>query len=172
MPQLTVDTREFAEESEKNGLSWWELGPEPKGACMSVEATTRIMKGYFEALMNKGDFSEFFTEDVVWTTMETGEEVKGRTEVRDYIVALHTVMFDAHPELHAFGSADGYAFVEGVFVGTHIGELAGIAPTGAEVRVPYCVAYDVADEGIRALRGYLSLQMLITQVQAGSAVHA
>ncbi len=138
---------------------------------MSVEATTRIMNGYFEALMSKGDFSEFFTEDVVWTTMETGDQVKGRSEVRDHIVGLHTVIFDAHPELNTFGNTDGYAFVEGVFIGTHTGEFAGIAPTRAEVRVPYSVAYDVTDEGIRALRAYMPIQVLISQVQAGGGSH-
>ena len=62
---------------------------------MSIEATTRIMNGYFEALLGGGDFSQYFTDDVSWTTMETGDQVSGRESVRNLIVTLHTETFDA-----------------------------------------------------------------------------
>jgi len=68
---------------------------------MSVEATTRIMNGYFEALLGGGDFSQYFTDDVSWTTMETGDQVSGREAVRNLIVTLHTETFDAHPGTQA-----------------------------------------------------------------------
>lgn len=139
---------------------------------MSVESTKKIMDGYFAALLNGGDFGQFFTEDVEWTTTETGDHVTGRAAVRDYIVALHTQIFDAHPEFKAWGNVDGYAFVEADFVGTHIGDFAGIAPTGAAVRVPYSVAYDVVDAGISALRAYMPVGVLIAQVQAARLANA
>jgi hypothetical protein len=40
----------------------------------------------------------------------------------------------------------------------HTGEFAGIAPTGASLRVPYSVFYDVTDAGITALRAYMPLR--------------
>ncbi|MET1004633.1 MAG: ester cyclase [Propionibacteriaceae bacterium] len=132
---------------------------------MSIETTTRVMNGYFEALFHGGDFGAFFSDDVLWTTTETGEQVQGRAAVRDHIAALHTQLFDAHPEVKRTGISDGYAFIEADFVGTHTGEFAGIAATGAAVRVPYSVAYDVTDEGITALRGYLPVALLISRVQ-------
>jgi predicted ester cyclase len=54
-------------------------------------------------------------------------------------------------------------------VGTHTGEFAGLAPTGAAVRLPYVVVYEVASERITALRAYVSLAGLKAQIQAAGA---
>ena len=135
---------------------------------MSIETTTRIMTGYIDALLHGGDYGAFFSNDVLWTTMETGDQVKGRDAVRDYIAALHTQIFDAHPEARVSAASDGHAFFEADFVGTHIGEFAGIAPTGTDIRVPYCVVYDVSDDGIEALRGYLPVSLMISQLEAAA----
>jgi hypothetical protein len=51
------------------------------------------------SLLSGGDFSSCFSDDVVWTTMETGEQIHGREPMRDFIVALHTQWFQAAPEL-------------------------------------------------------------------------
>jgi hypothetical protein len=104
---------------------------------MSLEATTQTINSYLDALLNGGDFGQFFTDNVRWTTMETGDEIQGREAVRGFIVALHRELFDAKPELRSIGIADGLAALEADFVGVHTGEFAGIAPTGAAVRVPY-----------------------------------
>jgi predicted ester cyclase len=134
---------------------------------MSLESTTRIMNGYFEALLGGKDFGEFFTDDVSWTMMETGDQVRGREAVRDLIVELHTKAFDAHPELKRSAVTDGFAFVEADFVGTHTGVFADIPPTGVAIRVPYCVAYDVVDDGIQALRGYMPIILMRQQLHEG-----
>ena len=107
---------------------------------MSLESTTQTINSYLNALFNGGDFGQFFTDDVRWTTMETGDEIQGREAVRDFIAALHREVFDAHPEVRNLAIADGLAALEADFVGVHAGEFAGIAPTGAAVRVPYCVS--------------------------------
>src|SRR3954468_24249953 len=101
---------------------------------MSLEATTQTINSSLHALLNGGDFAEFFTDNVRWTTMETGDEIQGREAVRDFIVALHREFFDAKPEVRSVGIADGLAALEADFVGVHRGEFAGIAPTGASVR--------------------------------------
>ena len=66
---------------------------------MSREQTEETMRRYLDALVSKGDFASHFADDVVWTTMESREEVRGRDAVRDLIVSLHTQMFEAVPEL-------------------------------------------------------------------------
>jgi predicted ester cyclase len=132
---------------------------------MSRDATKRTMDAYLEALVTGGDFAPYLVPDVLWTTVETGETMTGRDTVRDFIVALHTAMFDAHPEIVHLAADDGVAAVEAVFIGTHTGEFGGIAATGAEVRLPYTVFYDVTDDGITALRAYLSVRALIDQLQ-------
>jgi predicted ester cyclase len=132
---------------------------------MSRDATKNTMDAYLEALLNGGDFAQYFAPDILWTTVETGDTMSGRETVRDFIVALHTKMFDAHPEIQPAVVGDGVAAVEAVFIGRHIGEFGGIPPTGADVRLPYTVFYDVTDEGITQLRAYLSVQALIDQLR-------
>ena len=136
---------------------------------MSLEATTQTINSYMDALLNGGDFGQFFTENVRWTTMETGDEIQGREAVRDFIVALHSQLFDAKPEVRSLGIADGLVGLEADFVGVHTGEFAGIAPTGAAVRVPYCVFYDVGEDGITALRAYMPVRQLVAELEAAAA---
>jgi predicted ester cyclase len=111
-------------------------------------------------MLNGADFGQHLAPDVVWTTMESGEQVRGRDAVRDLIVGLHTQAFDAHPQLANSVTGDGTAILEAVFIGTHIGEFAGIPATGADVRLPYCMAYDISDSAITALRAYFPMAAL------------
>jgi steroid delta-isomerase-like uncharacterized protein len=133
---------------------------------MLRDATKRIMDDYMAALLSRGDFARYLAPDILWTTMETGETMTGRETVRNFIVALHTEIFDAHPEFVHLAVDDGVAAAEMVFVGTHTGEFAGIPATGAEVRLPYTVFYDVTEDGITELRAYLTVRGLIEQLQA------
>ena len=57
-------------------------------------------------------------------------------------------------------------------VGTHIGVFEGIPASQRHVRVPYAVAYDVEDAGIRALRLYFPMDQLLRQIGAEEAVGA
>ena len=135
---------------------------------MSVDATKGTIDAYLDALLNGGDFAQFFTDQVEWTTMETGEQIRGREAVRDFIVALHKELFDAHPKVKTVIVGDGIAALEADFVGTHTGEFAGIAPTGASLRVPYSVVYDLTDDGISALRAYMPVRQIIAELQAAN----
>lgn len=135
---------------------------------MSVEATTQLMNEYLDALLSGADFGRFFADHVVWTTIETGDQVTGREAVRDLIVALHTQSFEAHPDVKSLVVSDGHATLEADFVGRHTGEFAGVAATGADLRVPYCVCYDVGDGGITALRAYMPISVMVAQVSAAA----
>lgn len=136
---------------------------------MSVESTNTVMNDYLDALLKQEDFGRFFADDVLWTTTETGDEVRGRDAVRDFIVAFHTTVFEARPEVKGLTVGDGQATLEADFVGTHTGDFAGIAATGAELRVPYAVCYDVADGEITALRAYLPISLMAAQLSAAAA---
>ena len=74
---------------------------------MSLEETERTIRQYLDALLSGGDFAAFFADEVLWTTMETGDQIRGREAVKDFIVALHTQLFDASPELVSTEFADG-----------------------------------------------------------------
>jgi steroid delta-isomerase-like uncharacterized protein len=139
---------------------------------MSLQETEDTIRAYLDALTSRGDFAAFFDDDVVWTTMETGEEIRGRDAVAGFIVALHQQLFDASPELRNVTAADGVAAIEAVFVGTHTAEFAGVPPTGATVRLPYSVGYDISDGKIQALRAYFPILALIQQLKDAAAVPA
>jgi steroid delta-isomerase-like uncharacterized protein len=139
---------------------------------MPGQETEQTIRAYLEALLSGGDFARFFSDDVLWTTMETGEEISGRDAVKGFIIALHSHLFDAKPELRNLIAADGLAAIEAVFVGTHTAEFAGIPATGAEVRLPYSVSYDVSGGKIDALRVYFPISVLIQQLKDASTVHA
>ena len=102
---------------------------------MSVEETQQVLDEYLDALLGGGDFGAFFADDVRWTTMETGDVISGRDAVRDFIIALHTQLFDASPEFGPVICGDGSAALEATFIGKHIAEFAGVEATGAEVRL-------------------------------------
>ncbi len=139
---------------------------------MSVEETEATINEYLDALANGGDFASFFAEEIVWTTMETGDQVRGREGVRDFIVALHSQLFEASMERRNVTVADGVAGLEAVFVGTHTAEFAGIAATGAEVRLPYTVFYDLEGGKIFELRAYFPISALVQQLRDAAAINA
>ncbi len=133
---------------------------------MSVETSERVLREYGEALLSRGDFSRFFTDDVVWTTMETGDVIRGREAVRDYIVAMHTTLFDARPVIRNTVVGDTFALLEADFVGKHVGTVGDVPATGKQVEVSYCVVYDIDGDRIRALRAYLPMAALMQQLRA------
>jgi hypothetical protein len=110
---------------------------------MSLEQTQRTIDHYFDVMSRGGDFAEYYTADVTWTTTDTGDEVRGRPSVRDYIVALHNNMFDS--QTRRIVVSEGHAYLEGDCVD---------APTETSSRIFYCVAYDIVDDRITAMRCY------------------
>ena len=139
---------------------------------MSLEETETTVRQYLDALLTGGDFAAFFADEVVWTTMETGEQIRGREAVRDFIIALHSQLFDASPELVSTEFADGVAGLEAVFVGTHTAEFAGVPATGATVRLPYSMFYDISGGKIVALRAYFPITALLHQLREAASAHA
>ncbi len=72
--------------------------------------------------------------------------------------------FEASPELKNMIVSEGQAVGEFDFVGKHVGEFGGMAATGREVRVPYCMVYELEGEKIGALRGYMPMDVLMRQL--------
>ena len=60
--------------------------------------TATVMIAFFAS--DGASNQQFFTDQVEWTTVETGEKIRGRDAVRDFIVTLH--MDPAH-RLHQVG---------------------------------------------------------------------
>jgi steroid delta-isomerase-like uncharacterized protein len=131
---------------------------------MTVEATAETMRSYLDAFLARGDFADYFTDEVTWTTVGTGQELQGRQPVHDFLSWMHTQAFDAHPKVKTLIIGDGQAALEADFVGTHTGEFLGIPPTGKSVQVPYCVIYDLRDDKLAALRAYIPMDLFAQQL--------
>jgi predicted ester cyclase len=132
---------------------------------MSVGETRAIMDQYFDALRTRGDFARFFSQDTEFTAVGTDQRAHGADAVEQAIRFMHEVAFDARPEVSNIVIQERGAAAEIAFVGTHIGEFAGIAATNNAVRVPYCVFYDLDGPAITALRVYMPMERLLEQVQ-------
>jgi predicted ester cyclase len=115
---------------------------------MSVEATAKTIRSY---LVARGDFADYFTNDVSWTTIGGSQELHGRGPVRDFLIWMHTQAFNARPKIKTLVVGDGQAALEADFVGTHTGEVLGMPASGKSVQVPYCVVYDLQHNRIAAL---------------------
>ena len=43
---------------------------------MSVEATSKTIRSYLDTLVARGNFADYFTDDVSWTTVGGGQELR------------------------------------------------------------------------------------------------
>lgn len=128
---------------------------------MSIESTRKVMTQYFNAAHS--DVS-VLANDVVFTIMATGQEAKTPEGVHGMLTYFYRIAFDASAEASNIFFADGKALWEGKFIGTHIGEFAGVPATGKDVRVPLCVVYDLKNDQIVRARVYFEMQPLMAQL--------
>ena len=119
---------------------------------MSAQSTRDVMDRYFAAMGADEDFSPFFTGDVTWTMVDSGQQVRGPAPVRAYILDLHERMSGG--EQRELVVADGHALLEG----------SSAAPGGAHPDLTYCLVYDVGDGRISAMRCYGTLARLMGEV--------
>jgi predicted ester cyclase len=132
---------------------------------MSVEATATIMRSYLDAFLARGDFADYFTDEVTWTTVGSRQELQGCQPVRDVLIWMHTQAFDAHPKVKTLVTGDRQAALEADFIGTHTGEFLSIPATGKSVQVPYCMVYDLRGDKLAALRAYIPMDLFTHQLE-------
>jgi steroid delta-isomerase-like uncharacterized protein len=132
---------------------------------MSMEATSTTMRSYLDAFLARGNFADYFSDEVTWTTIGTQQTMQGRQPVQEFLLWMHTQAFDAHPKVKTLVVGDRQAVLEADFVGTHTGEFLGIPATGKPVQVPYCVVYDLRDDKITALRAYIPMDLFTHQLK-------
>jgi len=135
---------------------------------MSIETTRETLTAYLRILVQRGPYAMYFADDVTFSVMGTGQEVNGREPVEQFIRYFHEQAFDAEPKVKNTIVADGRAALEADFIGTHIGEFAGVSATGKHINVPYAVVYDLENNKITALRAYIPMDILLQQMGAAS----
>jgi predicted ester cyclase len=122
-----------------------------------------LAKKNVEAYFNTHDV-QYITEDAVFTSMNTGEETRGREAVGQMLNYFYHVAFDARAEITNKVITEKKAVLEFNFVGKHIGEFAGMQPTNKEVNVPTCVSYDLEDGLIKKGRVYMLMDVMMKQL--------
>jgi len=110
---------------------------------MSTDSTQATMDRYFDLMGRESDFGVCYSSDVTWLIADTGEVIAGRRAVRDYVVALHATFVDSHTRRYLVG--DDHVYLEG--------DCAAV-PSEAGDRTCFCVAYDLVDGAITAMRCY------------------
>lgn len=128
---------------------------------MHAAATREMLTRYLDS--GHADLS-MMADDVIFTSMSTGEEHIGRDAVRRMLDRMYRVAFDAHATVRTLVCEPDHAVLEALFVGRHIGMFAGHGASGREVRVPLCVVYDLAAGKIRRARVYLETPVLLAQI--------
>jgi steroid delta-isomerase-like uncharacterized protein len=139
---------------------------------MSAEQVRQTMQSYVEVLLARGDYRRFFADDIRFEVVGTDQRLQGAESAEQAIRFLHEMAFDAQPEIVNVLVDDHGAAAEATFVGTHIGDFAGIGATGNAVRVPYSVFYDVDAGTITALRIYMPMDQLLAQIGAAAGAES
>jgi predicted ester cyclase len=136
------------------------------GSVTIVSTNREMMTGYVDALIARGDFAQYFTDDVTFEVAWNGPRAEGRQAVEATIRYLHEQVFDSNPELKQMTVEGDSAALELVFVGRHIGDFNGVSASGKLINVPYMAQYDLAAGHVRALRIYISLDEVMRQIQS------
>ncbi len=131
---------------------------------MTTERTREIMEAYAAS-----HDPSYVAEDAVFIDTASGQRHEGREAIAAMLDHVYHVAFNARAEGSRLIVGEGKAALEGTFAGTHTGEFAGIPATGREVRVPLCVTYDVAEEGITEARVYMQAAVMMQQLGVAGA---
>lgn len=117
------------------------------------------LQNYFETHDPK-----YLSEDTVFIDMGSQQITVGRDAVGHMLHHIYHVAFDARAEITNSIITENKAVLEANFIGTHIGEFAGLMPTNKKVNVPLCVVYDLEDQLIKIARIYLLSDVMMRQL--------
>jgi predicted ester cyclase len=126
---------------------------------MSIESTGAIMRRYWE-----GHDGSAITEDAVFTDVASGQSWSGREAIGEMLDYFYAQVFQARFEPERTYVGDGWAAVEGRFIGVHTGEFAAVPATGKEVDVPLAIFYTVDERGITEGRVWFMVSSFLQQV--------
>jgi len=98
----------------------------------------------------------------------TGQVYDGEAQVREYFRETRTAFPDQRNELIRLWHADDAVIAEFWLLGTHLGPLRGIPPTGQSFRARMTAFFVFEGEGIVCERVYFDTQTIRRQLLAGA----
>jgi predicted ester cyclase len=140
-------------------------GSSGRGRRMSEEAVEWTVRGYLAAIRAHEALEPFLAPNVTMAVAGGGSPIHGSAAVDRAVRHHYGEEFDARPELVRIYAESGGAATELRFVGTHIGDYAGLAPTGRIVDVPLSMFFDVEEDRITAIRIYYSFEQVLEQLR-------
>src|SRR4051794_36817577 len=109
---------------------------------MSLQQTRETLLAYAQVSLTHGDTTVFFSDTIVSTIMNTGEEAHGQRAVTKQIADFQARASDLKPKSAIFG--EGHAAVEIDFVTTDA------------TTIPYSIIYEFDAGKITAIRFYFA----------------
>ena len=94
----------------------------------------------------------------------TGDTFDGEEEVRAYFAQSRTAFPDQRNELIALHHADDAVLAEFYLLGTHLGPLRELEPTGREIRVRMASLFLFEDDRLVCERVYFDQATLLAQL--------
>lgn len=131
---------------------------------MGIEEHARALQGY---LVDHD--TSFLADDAVFVDQNSGQQAVGHEAIQAMLDWVYHVAFDGRFEPTDTVIGEGGAATHGTFVGRHIGEFAGVRPTGAEVRIPMAVVYGFRDGRISRGDVYMAVGAFFGQVAGAGA---
>lgn len=94
----------------------------------------------------------------------TGQVFDGEAEVRGYYASSRTAFPDQRNEVHSIRHADDAVITEFDLLGTHLGDFAGVAPTGRAFRCRMAAVFEFVDDRIVCERVYFDTATILRQL--------
>ena len=124
-----------------------------------------LSKKNMEAYFTSHDV-QYVADDAVFINMGSGERTAGREAIGQMLQYIYHIAFDAHAEFTNSIITENKAMVEGMFIGKHIGEFAGITATNKMVSVPLCVTYILEKGLVKEAKIYMLGDVMMRQLQS------
>ncbi len=93
-----------------------------------------------------------------------GQVYDGTQEVREYFRRSRLPFPDQHNEVIALHHADGAVITEFWLMGTHLGPLGDLAPTGRTFRVRMCAVFEFDGDGLVCERVYFNPSDILSEL--------
>ena len=113
----------------------------------TIEANETIVRRFYDELWNRWslDVADEIVSEEVRFRGSRGIEVTGRQEFKRYVDTTRSAFPDWHNRIDELLAVADRVATRMTWSGTHTGELAGIAPTGARFEYPGAAFFRLAD---------------------------
>lgn len=107
---------------------------------------------------------EHYVDGIVWRNVATGEVLRGKTQVGQYLHELFSAVPDLSMTITSRIARGRFVAEQYVIAGTHLGTLFGIPATGQPLRLPAASFVEMRDGKFQEDHFYLDVNSLLGQM--------